>query len=78
MRSAIDYRALMSDDELSEGLFLRISKADKEQLDAMAERLPLKAAAIARIALRIGLQAIEKDPGAIFAAGKPAKRGGRS
>jgi hypothetical protein len=74
MRTAIDYAALMSDDELSEGLFLRISEADKGLLDSLAARLPLKAAAIARIALRLGLAEIEKDPARIFAAGTTKKQ----
>jgi hypothetical protein len=75
MRSAIDYSALMSDDELTEGLFLRVSKVDKDLLDTLASRLPLKAAAIARIALRIGLAEIDRDPARIFAAG--SKKGQR-
>jgi hypothetical protein len=73
MRSAIDYAAVMADDELSEGMFLRVSKADKDLVDALAAKLPLKAAAIARIALRIGLAEIDKDPARIFAAGATKK-----
>jgi hypothetical protein len=73
MRRAIDYAAVMADDELSEGMFLRVSKADKDLVDALAARLPLKAAAIARIALRIGLAEIDKDPARIFAAGATKK-----
>lgn len=74
MATAIDYRRVMSDAELTEELTLRISKEDNAQLEAIASRLPLKKRAIARIALRIGLAEIEKNPGAIFAAGKPAKK----
>lgn len=70
MAAAIDYRRVMSDAELTEELTLRISKEDREALDALAARLPLKTRQIARIALRIGLAEIEKNPGAIFAAGK--------
>jgi hypothetical protein len=66
----------MADEDLSEALYVRITKADKAALDSAAARLPLKSAAIARIAMRIGLAAIEKDPGAIFTVGK-AKKGGR-
>jgi hypothetical protein len=74
MRAAIDYHRLMSDDALSVTLVLRLSPTDKEQLDRVAERLPMKPAAIARLALRIGLAEIEKDPARIFAAPKKTKR----
>jgi hypothetical protein len=77
MGAAINYARLMSDEGLSEAIYVRISKSDREALEALASRMPLKSAAIARIALRIGLQAIEKDPGAIFTAGKPPKKGAR-
>ena len=81
MRVAIDYSRLMTDDVLSATFVLRMSKADREQLARVAERLPLKAAAVARIALRIGLAEIERDPACIFAAKapepKPAKKAKR-
>jgi hypothetical protein len=51
-----------------------LTKADKEQLDRVAGRLPLKAAAIARIAIRIGLAEIEKDPARIFAGAAPTPK----
>ncbi len=70
------YAAPMPDEDLSEALYVRITKADKEALEGAAARLPLKSAAIARLAMRIGLAVIEKDPSAIFTAGK-AKKGGR-
>jgi hypothetical protein len=73
MRAAFDYARIMSDDGLTEELTMRISKDDRAALDALAERLPLKARAIARIALRIGLAEIEKDPAKIFAAGTTKK-----
>ncbi len=75
MSAAIDYARIMSDEELSEAIYLRIAKSDRAALEALAARMPLKSAAIARVALRIGLQAIERDPAAIFTAGKPSKRG---
>jgi hypothetical protein len=73
MRTAIDYARLMSDDSLTEAIYVRISTADRQLLDGLASRLPLKMAAIARIALRIGLAEIDKDPARIFAAGAPKK-----
>jgi hypothetical protein len=59
----------MVDEELSEGLFLRIAKSDRELLDTLATRMPLKPASIARIALRIGLAELERDPSRILAEG---------
>ena len=73
MRTAIDYARIMSDDGLTEAIYVRISTADRELLDELAGRLPLKMAAIARIALRIGLAEIERDPARIFAAGTTKK-----
>jgi hypothetical protein len=57
-------------EDLSEALYVRVTKSDKAALDDLAGRLPLKSASIARIALRIGLQAIDKDPSAIFGSKK--------
>lgn len=71
------YAAPMADEDLCEALYVRITKADKAALETAAAKLPLKSAAIARIAMRIGLAAIERDPGAIFAAVKATKKGGR-
>jgi hypothetical protein len=70
MGAAIDYARLVSDEGLSEAIYVRISKSDRDQLEELAGRLPLKAAAIARIALRLGLAEIERDPGKIFVASK--------
>jgi hypothetical protein len=48
---------------LSEMLGVRVSADDLARLDALAERLPIGTRhAIARFALRIGLDAIERDP----------------
>jgi hypothetical protein len=48
---------------LSEMLGVRVSKGDLERLDALADRLPIGTRhAIARFALRIGLDAIEENP----------------
>jgi hypothetical protein len=73
MRRAIDYARLMSDEALDETFVLRMTKADRELLDSLASRLPLKATQIARIALRLGLTEIDKDPARIFAAGSKPK-----
>lgn len=67
MRRAFDYARFMTDDALDETFVLRMTKADREMLDALAERLPLKVTQIARLALRIGLAEIDKDPARIFA-----------
>ena len=77
MTRAPGYSAPMPDEDLSEALYVRITKADKDALEGAAARLPLKSAAIARIAMRIGLAAIERDPSVIFAAGGKTKKGGR-
>ena len=58
----------MVHDDLSQELTMRISSADRDQLDGIAGRLPLKTRTIARIALRLGMAAIEKDPARIFVA----------
>ena len=77
MRTALNYDRVMADDALDETFVLRMTKGDRALLDALAGRLPLKTTQIARLALRIGLQVIEKDPSAIFTAGGKAKKGGR-
>ena len=54
-------------DELSEMISLRLSAEDKARLDALSERLPaMKPLSIARMALRLGLDVIEKDPLALL------------
>lgn len=73
MGAAIDYARVMSDEELSDAIYVRISKSDRATLEALASRMPLKVAGIARVALRLGLAAIEKDPAVIFTSGKPSK-----
>lgn len=77
MRVALRYDRAMADETLDETFVLRMTKADREQLDALAARLPLKATQIARIALRIGLSEIDKDPARIFAPSGPAAESGR-
>jgi hypothetical protein len=41
---------------------VRITKEDRKALDRLTEALPLKLNAIARVALRIGVEALERDP----------------
>ena len=78
MRAAIRYPAVMTDESLDETFVLRITKADRQLLDTLAARLPLKATQIARIALRIGLAEIDRDPSRIFGATKtPPKKGSK-
>ena len=66
-------------DGLSEMLGVRVSADDVARLDALAERLPIGSRhAIARFALRLGLDAIERDPGVLLgAAAKGRKAPGR-
>jgi hypothetical protein len=55
---------------LGDGIYLRVSAVDRKLLHSLAGRLPLKATTIARIALRIGLVAIDRDPTSIFTVGE--------
>ena len=44
-------------------LGIRVAKADLDRLDAIAERMPAGTRhSIARVALRLGLEAVERDP----------------
>jgi hypothetical protein len=54
---------------LSEMLGVRVSADDLARLDALAARLPIGTRhGIARFAFRIGLDAIERDPGILLGA----------
>ncbi len=54
-------------------LSLRLSDADRARLDALAERAPGTAAALARHFVVMGLDAVEKDPAnLVVPAGVPA------
>jgi hypothetical protein len=66
MRTDIHYAPLMADENLNETFVLRMTKADRKLLDTLATQLPLKATQIARLALRIGLGEIERDPSCIL------------
>ena len=63
-------------DGLSEMLGVRVSADDLARIDALAERLPIGTRhAIARFALRVGLDAIEHNPGLLLGGGgKPKGR----
>ena len=43
-------------------LSVRISKEDVDNLDAIVKRAPVTRHALARHAIRIGIEAIKKDP----------------
>lgn len=48
--------------ELDAMISIRISKADVKAMKRLADVLPMKPITIARIALRLGLVALEEDP----------------
>lgn len=58
-------------EELDKVISLRLSKDDFSSLDTLSKRLPLKKLTIARIALRLGLKEIEKNPAVLFSADVP-------
>lgn len=52
---------------LTESLSMRISKADRAQLERLSSRVrALKPVTLARIALTIGLGMLERDPSALL------------
>jgi len=60
---------------LSAMLGVRVSAHDLARIDALAERLPIGTRhAIARFALRTGLDAIERDPGILLGGALRAAR----
>lgn len=52
--------------QLTEVISMRLSPEDKAKLDELAERMPIKRLTIARVAMRIGLEAIAKDPSVLL------------
>lgn len=63
-------------DGLSEMLGVRVSSDDLARLDSLAARLPIGTRhAIARFALRIGLDAIERNPQVLLGAGPKVRKG---
>jgi len=60
-----------------QSLFLRVTQADIDRLNALVIRLPIaNKSAIARAAMRLGIDAIEADPAVLLGAPQP-KRGGK-
>ncbi len=49
-------------DELDAMISIRVSKADVKAMKRLADILPLKPITVARLALRLGLVALEADP----------------
>lgn len=63
-------------EKLTEALYLRVSPTDMAQLEELSDRIPIASRnAIARAAMRLGLELIAEDPGRLLAAGPPPKRG---
>jgi hypothetical protein len=63
------------DGTLDAALYLRITTEDLERLDKLTERLPIASRnAIAREAMRLGLEALEKDPTRLVLPVKSRKR----
>lgn len=59
---------------LDQQIAIRLTSADLDRLEALAEKIPVASRnAIARAALRIGLEALEKDPTRIFAGVKKSR-----
>ena len=68
---------MAKDSKLTEALYVRVAPEDIERLDALAARITIASRnAIARAAMRIGLDELEKDPARLLSA-PPPKRGGR-
>ena len=53
---------------------IRLSKTDVKRLEALAERLPIKASGLAREALRRGLALIEENPAVLLERAPVVKR----
>lgn len=60
-----------NEEDLSVVLNLRISPADDDRIRKFTD--PIPRSHVARTALRLGLELIEKKPDLLFGAGKPAK-----
>ena len=65
---------MAGDEGLDQQIAIRLTSADLDRLEALAEKIPVASRnAIARAALRIGLEAIEKDPTHLFAGAKKSR-----
>lgn len=57
----------MSEEKLTEALYVRVAPGDIERLDALSERIAVVSKnAIARAAMRLGLSILENDPSKIL------------
>jgi predicted transcriptional regulator len=66
---------MTTDDRLARQVAIRLSDDDMKRLDALAESLPIASRnAIARAALRIGLDVLEADPSRLLSTKKPKTR----
>ena len=66
---------MTNDDTLSRQIAIRLSEDDLRRLDRLTERVPIASRnAIARAALRLGLEQLEKDPTLLFAEKKARPR----
>jgi len=59
-----------ADESLDKQIAVRLTEADYKRLEALSSRVPVSA--IARVALMVGIEAIEKQPG-ILIGEKPRK-----
>lgn len=63
-------------DPVDQSLFLRVSQTDLDRIDALVEDIPVVTrASLAREAMRIGLEALERDRTLLLGRKLP-KRGG--
>ncbi len=53
--------------ELSKAISMRLAPEDTNALNEVCERIPMPRLTVARIALRLGLAALMKDPAKVFA-----------
>jgi predicted transcriptional regulator len=66
---------MASDKRLARQVAIRLSDDDIKRLDDLADRISIASRnAVARAAMRIGLEVLEKDPTRIFAEKKPRAR----
>ncbi len=66
-------------EKLDRTLALRVADADMDRLEAVAARFPIVTPrALARVALRIGLDAIERDPKLLLTTPIPQRGGARA
>jgi hypothetical protein len=67
---------MSKDEKHDQALYIRLTAGDTERLDTLVQRHPiLTKASLARAAMRIGLDAIEREPALLLGAPAP-KRGG--